>query len=338
MVFLNSRQLLHCLSVFKSESARATDRGKRWNLDKFSAVKDFEVSPHQASEIVSNMGKAGGFTGRNLAEASDILKKMWKERDCYKILSFTADIVSTGLRGVVRQLLRDRKFDMVITTCGTLDHDIARSFAPYLEGDFALDDKLLLKKGYHRLGNIVIPKESYGPTIEKFLQPLLHELYASGKKSLASYELAWEAGKKMENKGSILYWAARNNIPVIVPGISDGAFGSQLWLFYQTHRDFHVDILKDEQMVADAVFDSNKLGALMVGGGISKHHTIWWAQFKGGLDYAVYITTAVEYDGSLSGAWLREAISWGKVKPKAKHVTVYGDATAVLPFIVSSAL
>ncbi|MEM3267305.1 MAG: deoxyhypusine synthase family protein, partial [Conexivisphaerales archaeon] len=106
----------------------------------------------------------------------------------------------------------------------------------------------------------------------------------------------------------------------------------------QTHRDFHVDILKDEQMVADAVFDSNKLGALMVGGGISKHHTIWWAQFKGGLDYAVYITTAVEYDGSLSGAWLREAISWGKVKPKAKHVTVYGDATAVLPFIVSSAL
>ena len=31
-----------------------------------------------------------------------------------------------------------------------------------------------------------------------------------------------------------------------------------------------------------------------------------------GLDYAVYVTTAQEFDGSLSGAIAREAISWGK--------------------------
>ncbi|MEM4141489.1 MAG: deoxyhypusine synthase family protein, partial [Thermoplasmata archaeon] len=81
-----------------------------------------------------------------------------------------------------------------------------------------------------------------------------------------------------------------------------------------------------------------KTGALMIGGGISKHHTIWWNQFKGGLDYAIYITTAVEYDGSLSGARTREAISWGKIKQKAKHITVEGDATVLLPIIVSMIL
>jgi deoxyhypusine synthase len=73
-----------------------------------------------------------------------------------------------------------------------------------------------------------------------------------------------------------------------------------------------------------------------VGGGISKHHVIWWSQFAGGLDYAVYVTTAVEYDGSLSGAHPREAISWGKIKPEASSEVVYGDATIILPLLLSS--
>ena len=48
-----------------------------------------------------------------------------------------------------------------------------------------------------------------------------------------------------------------------------------------------------------------------VGGGISKHHVIWWNQFReeAGMDSAVSITTAPEFDGSLSGARLREAVS-----------------------------
>ena len=37
-----------------------------------------------------------------------------------------------------------------------------------------------------------------------------------------------------------------------------------------------------------------------------------------GLDYALYITTAQEFDGSSSGALVNEAISWGKVAQKGK--------------------
>jgi len=54
------------------------------------------------------------------------------------------------------------------------------------------------------------------------------------------------------------------------------------------------------------------------------------------LDYAVYITTAVEYDGSLSGARVREGISWGKVSEKAKYVTIEGDATILLPLMLGA--
>jgi len=169
------------------------------------------------------------------------------------------------------------------------------------------------------------------------MQELLKEKYSDASNPIPPHQLIWEAGRKLDEK-SILYWAYRNKVPVVVPGIMDGAFGSQLWLFYQSHRKFQIDMMKDQQLLADTIFSSKKLGALILGGGIAKHHTIWWAQFKGGLDYAVYVTTASEYDGSLSGAQLREAISWSKVKPKAKQVTIMGDATIIFPILASAAL
>ena len=134
------------------------------------------------------------------------------------------------------------------------------------------------------------------------------------------------------------FLSAKNSIPVFVPGMTDGSFGSQLWSFYERNRSFQIDLLKDEHDLSDIIFDAKKTGALMIGGGISKHHTIWWNQFRGGLDYAIYITTAQEYDGSLSGAKLEEAISWRKMREDAEFVNVTGDVTVILPLLVGAYL
>lgn len=312
--------------------------GMKQKKIQFETVIDYEIVPGETSDIVRKMKSSGGFQSSLLATGSEILSKFWYRSYCTRILSFTADLVSTGLRGVIRQLISENVVDLVVTTCGTLDHDIARCFSNYLSGDFMLDDKKLLKAGYHRLGNVIIPKDAYGPAIERFMQHLLKESYPSPSSPIPPHQLIWEAGKALNNDSSILTWAFRKKVPVIVPGIMDGAFGSQLWLYYQSHRSFQIDMMADQQLMSDKIFDSEELGALILGGGIAKHHTIWWAQFKGGLDYAVYVTTATEYDGSLSGAQLREAISWSKVKPKAKQVTIIGDATIILPILASSAL
>jgi len=50
----------------------------------------------------------------------------------------------------------------------------------------------------------------------------------------------------------------------------------------------------------------------------------------------VYISTAVEWDGSLSGARPREAVSWGKISEKADRIMIEGDASLILPIMVSS--
>jgi deoxyhypusine synthase len=286
-------------------------------------------------ELVEQMRGSWGFTLEKIVTGIDIVKRMVADKQCLKFLSVPACIVATGTRGVLKEMVRRRFVDVIVTTCGTLDHDLARCWKDYYQGSFDLDDAELHKKNINRLGNVLVPNESYGIIIEEKMQELLSALWNEGIREVSSRELCWHIGRRLCNESSILYWAAENKVPVYIPGITDGAVGYQFWLFSQDHK-LGINVLKDEQELNDLVFNSKKTGALVVGGGISKHHVIWWNQFKGGLDYAVYLTTAVEWDGSLSGAKDKEAVSWGKVKETAKRVTIEGDATALLPLMIAS--
>ena len=300
-------------------------------------VRDYSLESTSVSSIIKAMSTSGGFQSRNLSYGVNILRTMRGEKRCTKFLSFVGALLSTGVRGIIRDMLKDNMFDCVITTCGALDHDVARTYRRYYAGDFRMDDSILLKKKIHRLGNVLVPEGSYGSLIEKKVQSCLEDLYNSQKvkQDFSAYEIISHIGSTLD-ESSFLYWAHKRKIPVIVPGIVDGAVGSQIWLFQQQHKDFKIDILKDESKLSDLVYDATKTGAFMIGGGISKHHTLWWNQFRGGLDYAVYITSAPEWDGSLSGALVSEAISWGKVAEKAKQTTIHGEATTLLPFVYAA--
>ena len=301
-------------------------------------VKDISIKKESnIEEIFEQMSKSGGFEARNLAEGLDILTTMIPDKKCLKFLSFIAAIISTGLRGVIKDMIKNRWFDVVITTCGSLDHDIARYFSNYKEGDFALDDKQLADQHIHRLGNVLVPMQSYGPIIEEKMQAFLEEEYKAGNKEMSTADITKMIGRHM-GENSLLYWAYKNEIPVIVPGIMDGAVGSQIWLFTQKHHDFKLNLTADADLLSGLIFKAKKSGALMIGGGVPKHHTLWWNQYRDGLNYAVYITTAQEFDGSSSGALVDEAISWGKVTQNAKQTTVHAEATTILPFLYSALL
>jgi deoxyhypusine synthase len=300
------------------------------------AVEDYTFSKGMTvDELISQMEKAWGFTAGKLAVAVNILERMSMEKECVRFLSFTGNLVATGTRGALRELVKRKLVDVIITTCGTLDHDIARSWKPYYRGSFIMNDAKLRDDNINRLGNILVPDESYGIVIEKKMNELLHALWEEGVKEVSTAQLCCEMGKRVCNESSILYWSAKNNIPVYVPGITDGAVGYQIWLFSQDH-EFRLNLLKDSGELNDTVYSAKKSGALLVGGGISKHHTLWWNQFRDGLDYAVYVSTADEWDGSLSGARPREAVSWGKISEKARRIMVEGDASLILPMMVCS--
>jgi deoxyhypusine synthase len=302
-------------------------------------VKDLKL-PASYSEMSEQMANSGGFSAKKFGVGVNILTEVMSNDECYTFLSTPAAPLSTGMRGIIRHMVQHKRVDAIITTCGFLDHDVARTYTDYYKGDFMMDDATLGEEGINRLGSVLIPNESYGIVIEKEVMKFLEGMHKEGFRAIGTREFCAKLGEYISHSskkdGSVLYWAWKNSIPIFVPAPTDGSVGSQVWTFNQKHPDFTFDILKDEKELADIVFTQKSMGALMIGGGVSKHHTIWWSQFNGGLDYAVYITTAVEYDGSLSGAQTREAISWGKLKQEAKHVTIEGDATVLLPFMMAA--
>jgi deoxyhypusine synthase len=294
----------------------------------------------EASEkLMEKYKQMGGFSVKYLVRAADILVDAITTSS--KIaLAFPANLVSTGLRGIIADMVNKGICELLMTTGGTFDHDIARGTGNnYYIGEFAMDDVFLKELEIHRLGNILIPVENYGPPIERFVHEMLEELIKI-KDTWTTSELAHESGKRLRDESSILRAVYERNKLLFAPGVLDSAFGTAIFTFNEEQRlrpnakQIKLDLLEDERKISEYIYSVDNLTGIILGGGISKHHLIWWSQFRGGLDYAVQITSAPEWDGSLSGAQTREAISWGKIKPQAKHVTVPGDVTILFPLLM----
>jgi len=301
-------------------------------------VKDLHLRKDtKIKDLIDSFKSIGGFSAAHLADACSIVTEMLEDENCLVLMSITANIIATGIRGLISDLIKNKMVDIIFTTGGTIDHDIAKSYANYYCGSFDIDDEMLREEEIHRLGNILVPKESYGPLIEEKLHTFLEKVIKT-KEKWSCRELLWEIGKQISDENSILRSAYLNKVPIYVPGFYDSAFGTHIITFNEKQRlkggkIISIDYSIDMKELSNIFFIANKLGGIIVGGGISKHHLIWWSQFRDGLDYAVYLTVAVEWDGSLSGARPREAISWNKIKPQSKKAFIYSDATITLPLI-----
>ncbi|MBT7102367.1 deoxyhypusine synthase family protein [archaeon] len=299
-------------------------------------VKDFIWTSNMTVEqLVDSFGNLG-YQSIELNEAAKVVLKM--KRDKSKVfLTFTSNMVTSGLRGLFAQLCKLQIPNILVTTSGSIEEDIMKSFGEDFEiSNFHADDTALHERGENRVGNLVIRNESY-MKFEDLMNKFLTEIYAK-KKRLPVSELLKEIGLRLNDENSILFQAARNDIPIYCPGIADSSFGFQLFMFQQKNPDFIVDTIKDmERVVTDLSFDDKK-GLISLGGSISKHYAIFAALLSGGFDYAVYMTTSHATSGSLSGATTQEAKSWGKLKDDAQAATVNGDVCITFPLMITSVL
>ncbi|MDH3353511.1 MAG: deoxyhypusine synthase family protein [Nanoarchaeota archaeon] len=299
-------------------------------------VKDFTWKPSMtAEEMVDSFGNLG-YQAIELNEASKVVLKM-KRSSAKVFLTFTSNMVTSGLRGFFAQLCKMKIPNILVTTSGAIEEDIMKSFGEEFEvANFHADDTALHERGENRVGNLVIRSEAYMKFEDK-MGEYLSKIYEK-KQRLPVSELLHEMGLLLDDENSILYQAAKNNIPIYCPGIADSSFGFQLFMFQQKHDDFIVDTIKDmERVVTDLSFDDKK-GLISLGGSISKHYAIFAALLSGGFDYAVYMTTSHASSGSMSGATTQEAKSWGKLKDDAEAATVNGDTCITFPLMMTNVL
>ncbi len=291
-----------------------------------------------ASELVGRM-ECVGLQASELAKAVRVIKEM-KANKAKIFLTFTSNMVSSGLRELIAQLVRDGFVDVIITNVGSIEEDAMKSFSSFELSSFDADDAALHGRGENRVGNIIIPSSAY-VAFESFVQPLLKELLKKQEEGggfASPSEIARLIGERVKDEDSFLRQAFLKKVPVYCPAPTDGAFGLQLFYFKQDNPAFVLDVTGDMKALSKLVLESDSTGGLILGGGAAKHHAIGLQLVRGGFDYVVYVTTATEFDGSLSGARVREAVSWGKVKERARFANVYCEASIALPLIVSGLL
>lgn len=303
------------------------------NLDHLPKIKGYDFEQKfDFNEFIESYGTTG-FQAANLHRAINIVKEM-REQKATIFFGCTSNLISSGLRDIIKHMVKHRQIHCLVTSAGGIEEDIIKCIKPFMLGTFDAPGRMLCEKGINRIGNIFVPNDRY--TYFEMFMDKFFERICKEKKVWNTVDFISELGKEINNEESILYWAQKNNIPVFCPAITDGSLGDMIYFFKNMAPDFVLDISGDMKKIINLALNADKTGAIILGGGVSKHYILNANIFREGLDYAVYINTAQEYDGCDSGAKIEEAVSWSKIKSDAKAVKVHADATLVFPLLVAA--
>ncbi|XP_050340566.1 deoxyhypusine synthase-like [Bactrocera neohumeralis] len=106
-------------------------------------------------------------------------------------------------------------------------------------------------------------------------------------------------------ESTVLYWAARQEVPVYCPSFADGDIAKYLYQHYASTKAspqggtmLKVDLVRDIHGINRLAMYSKRSGMLICGGGSVKHHVCNANLMRNGADYTVFISNGQEFDGS----------------------------------------
>ncbi len=287
--------------------------------------------------FLDSMEKVGVLGAGRLGRAAGIIQRMFEDSECFTFLSMSGPMVPGGLRKVVSQLVESGKIDAIVTSGANIVHDLVEAYGgAHYRVPAGKDDYEMREAGMGRIADIYVKEEDF-EKFEKGIYTFLDGLPEEQMTTLAPTEFLKELGLAQKDDSSILKQAALRNVPIFSPGLMDSMLGFHLYT-YSTTKQLSLDFVKDLRILGEIVTQTKKTGAIMLGGGLTKHFTMGSTILKGGLNMAVQITLDRPEGGSLGGAPLVEGISWQKMQTESNFETVIGDATIIFPLLVLDVL
>ena len=288
-------------------------------------------------ELIDEMRACGVLGAGKIGKAAELAAEMFSDPEYTVFLTIAGPLVPAGLRRVIADLIVGEYVNVIVTTGANMVHDMVEALGyHHMQGTFMAEDKRLKAEDIGRIGDIYVEQKVF-KHLEKWMYKILEEIPEEKRRRISVAELLCEVGKRIEDPKSILAVAARKNVPIVCPAFVDCIAGFHLWVFGQD-KTLQIDPLLDTSALMDKVFEAKKAGVIILGGGFPKHFALFANTFREGVDCAIQITMDRPEPGGLSGAPLEEAISWSKVKPEGKAVTVICDVTIAFPLIVAAAM
>jgi deoxyhypusine synthase len=299
-------------------------------VNQINVTNDMKIS-----DLINQFDQSGVLGAGRVARACNILTEMIQDEDMKVFMSLGGPLIPGGMRNIVTKMIKEGHVDLIVSSGANITHDLVEAFGGSHYRHEGKDDEELNEEGIGRIADINVGSDDF--TIFETEITKIFEQIASERKSISIQELLHEIGLLVEDENSFVATAARNDVPIFAPGLIDSMMGLQLWIFNQDH-DFVVDAVADMHYLSDIVFGAEKVGAVLLGGGLTKHYTLASNVIKGGLDAAIQITMDRPEAGSLGGAPLEEAKSWAKARCGSSLASVVGDVTIIFPLIYAAAL
>ena len=295
------------------------------------------------NQLVQQFKKSGSFGAGRLAEACDVYEKMVRDEECTVFLALAGAMVPAGLRATIASLIRKRMIDALVSTGANMVHDLIEALGGHhYQGHWFVDDYLLYKYHIYRIYDVFVPEEDFVKADEALIKMFDEIATKNEGKTLSTNELMWEVGKRLKDPNSIVRSAYESKVPIFLPAMRDSEFA----YIHRVHQKRNkkenvlmVDAFKEVPELLDITSRSERMGMVVVGGGVPRNSVQHAALMTGkGLDYVVVITTDRPEPGGLSGSTIEETISWGKVKQKANKVMVIADALVAFPMMTAAVL
>ena len=299
-------------------------------VNPINVTKDMKVS-----DLVNEFDKSGVLGAGRVGRACNILTDMIQDKDMKVFMSLGGPLIPGGMRNIVSQMIENHHVDLIVSSGANITHDLVEAFGGSHYRHEGRDDEDLNEDGIGRIADINVGSDDF--TIFETEITRIFEKISSQKTHISIQELLHEVGLMVDDENSFVAAAAKNNVPIFAPGLIDSMMGLQLWIFNQDH-DFVVDAVADMHYLSDIVFEAERVGAILLGGGLTKHYTLASNVIKGGLDAAIQVTMDRPEAGSLGGAPLEEAKSWAKARCGSSLASVVGDVTVIFPLIYAACL
>jgi deoxyhypusine synthase len=299
------------------------------------------------------------YNGGRLRQACQLFSTRMLEDDVTIGVSLTGALTPAGLaRSSLIPLIEAGFIDWIVSTGANLYHDTHFGIGCTLhQGDHQWNDTVLRDEKVIRIYDVVFDYDVLLST-DKFFREILaapefHKQMSTAEMHYLCGKYLDEREKKLGLKSSTLLAAAyRAGVPVYTSSPGDSSIGMNIAALALKGKGPTIDICADVNETAAIVLEAKrsggKSGVMIFGGGSPKNFMLQTEPQiqevlgidEAGHDFFVQFTDARPDTGGLSGATPSEAVSWGKVDPKALPDTIvcYADTTIAMPIVTAYAM
>jgi deoxyhypusine synthase len=311
-----------------------------------NVVEHIDVTSFDARPIVEAMRKMS-FTSREIGRSAEIFNMMLNDKDCAVILSLAGSTSAGGCMDVYAEMIKSNMIDAIVSTGASIvDMDFFEGLGfKHYQAQAEVDDRVLRDLYIDRIYDTYIDEEDL-QRVDETIYQIANSLE---RRPYSSREFIREMGRYLVEHGkkdnSLVKLAYEHDVPIFCPAFSDSSAGFGL-VKHQVENPknyMSIDSVADFRELTDLKIHAGSTGLFMVGGGVPKNFvqdTVVCAEILGHdvpmHKYALQFTVADVRDGACSSSTLKEACSWGKVDVTYEQM-VYGEASAIIPLVVSDA-